>query len=408
MIRVLNVVFDERVGGPQLRVIQVAGKLLERGIQTVVVAPRGDPLFGLRLSQANIAHAEFDLVRPRFSADPRLHVRFLSHFWPNVNHLRAVIRGREIDIVHTNGLMNLQAAVAARLEHVPLVWHLNDTNTPRPLRSAILPLVLRWASQIAIAAEAVGGYYFRDLSAPNGKVQTLYAPVDTNRFAPGNDGWAVRSEIGIAPDAVVIGAVGNLSPGKGHEFFIQAAAAILHRCPNVRFLIVGSPLANRKSYEERLRNQVRQLGLEQRVFFLGRREDMPSVMAAMNIYVHPSEAEACPMAVLEASASGLPVVATDVGGTRELVDHGRTGLLMGSRAPSQIAGHVIQLLENPEQARQMGWNGAKKMLQRFSLEQCVERHVRIYSAALNVGLADRHTSLSEFQRRSREAVREEK
>ena len=395
MIRVLNVLFEERFGGPQSRVLQVALGLQRLGVETTVVIPEGDPTFSRELRTAGVEQVEFDLVRPRFSGNPRLHATFLSCFWPNVKCLRRIIRDHKIHLVHTNGLMNLQAAMAARLEQVPLVWHLNDTNTPLPLRLFLAPLVRRWASQIAVAADAVGAYYFRDLHALHGKVQTLYAPVDTSRFGPGNDGTAVRSEIGIAPDVPIVGAVGNLCPGKGHEFFIEATPTILNRFPNVRFLIVGSPLSNRKRYEQTLRKRVRQLGLEQHVLFLGRRNDMPSVMAAMNIYVHPSEAEACPMAVLEASASGLPVVVTDVGGTRELVDHDRTGLLMETRSPSQIAEHVMRLLENPEQARQMGYKGAQRMRERFSLDCCVEGHFRIYTAALHGTLQQIDSSCSQ-------------
>lgn len=383
MIRVLNVLFEERFGGPQSRVLQVASKLRHRAIETIVVIPKGDPAFSNELSAAEVGHVELRLVRLRRTKHPSPHLTFLRLFGSNVAALRRIMRERKIDVVHTNGLMNLQAAIAAQFEHVPLVWHLNDTYTPLPLRSAILPLVRRWASQIAIAADAVGAYYFRDLPALNGNVQTLYAPVDTTKFTPRNDGAAVRNEFRIAPDAPVIGAVGNLSPGKGHEFFIEAAPAILNQFPNVRFFVVGSPLANRQKYEQSLRDRVRQLGLEQRIFFLGRRDDMPSVMAAMNIYVHPSEAEACPMAVLEASASGLPVVATDVGGTREIIDDSRTGFLTQTRNPSQIAGHLRSLLENPELARRMGSNGAQRMRERFSLECCVEGHVEIYKAALN-------------------------
>jgi glycosyltransferase involved in cell wall biosynthesis len=112
-------------------------------------------------------------------------------------------------------------------------------------------------------------------------------------------------------------------------------------------------------------------------------------MRAMTVYVHPSESEACPMAVLEASASGLPVVATDVGGTRELVAHGVTGLLIEPRHPYQIAEAVIRLLDRPDAARSMGMAGAERMRRLFSLDACVAAHARLYTEVLGKGAASR-------------------
>ena len=383
MNRILNVLYEERLGGPQLRVLQVARGLKVHGYETIVALPKGDPPFAQLLAQHGISFRELNLVRPRRSFDPRLHARFALRFWSNVAELRQMIRNERIEIVHTNGLANLQAALAARREGVALVWHLNDVCTPKLLRAALLPLVRRWADRIAVAARAVTDYCFPGDSRLAERIQLLYAPVDTQRFNPRVDGTRVRRELGIAPDCPLIGLVANLCPGKGQEYFLEAAPLVLRRYPQAKFMLAGARLENRRAFWEGLQQQIARLRLEGEVIFTGRRSDVPQLLRAMTVCVQASESEACPMAMLEASASGTAVVATRVGGTPEIVEHGVTGILIDPRKPAQISRAVLHLLDAPAIAQQMGLAGARRMQERFSLETCVEAHARMYGRALS-------------------------
>jgi glycosyltransferase involved in cell wall biosynthesis len=382
-VRVLNVLYDGRVGGPQLRVLQVADRLKAKGFQTTVVMPKGDREFASLLAQAQIPFHDFDLVRLRRSLNPVEHVRYVAKFWPNVLELRRLIRERHIEIVHTNGLMNLQTPIAARLEGVGLVWHLNDLGTPKLLRLMFLPLVRAWSHRIALAARAVGQYCFPDVTISDKCFQLLYAPVDTEKFSPQVDGTKVREELNIPPQCPVVGIVANICPGKGQEYFLEAAGLVKHRYPDAKFLVVGGKLDNRHEFWSALMQQTAKLGLERDVFFMGRRNDVPQVLRAMTIFVQASDSEACPMAVLEASASGLPVVATSVGGTPELIEDGITGILIEPRNVEQIAEAVLRVLDSPETARRIGQAGAERMRKHFSLDACVEVHARMYNAVLN-------------------------
>jgi glycosyltransferase involved in cell wall biosynthesis len=381
-IRVLNVLPEERLGGPALRVLQVARRLQGKGFETHVVTPKGDPRFAALLEEAGIHHHELLLVRLRDTLNPLPQLRYAALFWPNVIALRRLIREHTIEIVHVNGLMNLQAALAARLENISLVWHLNDVITPKLIRTAVLPLVRAWSAQIAVAAQAVGDHYFSVPNSVDGRLRVLYAPVDTARFHPRRNGSRIREEFGIPADSPVIGMVANFSPPKGHRYLLEAAAKIMQHSGNARFLLVGERLQNRHEYWDMLSRQTEALGLRNDVIFAGRRTDIADMFSSMDIYVHPSESEACPMAILEASASGLPVVATDVGGTRELVIDGETGFVIEPRQPSQIANAVIRLLRDPKLANQMGEAGASRMKELFSLEACVEQHISVYRTAL--------------------------
>ena len=345
--------------------------------------PSGDPAFRTLLGEAEVAYRELDLVRPRMTWNPGAHLRFLVRFWPNVKDLRRLIRETHAQIVHTNGLMNLPAAVAARREGVRLVWHLHDVTAPPAVRLVCLPVLRAWADQIAIAARAVGEFYFPDPARVAGRLQVVYPPVDPEKFNPGVEGSPVRAELGIPPDVPVVGTVANLSPGKGIEYLLEAAPQIKQRYPTARFIVVGERLANRRAYWAPLAARARELGLAQDFVFTGFRRDMPRVYRAMTVYAHPSESEACgSMAALEASASGVPVVVTDVGGAREAVEPGVTALLVQPRRPGEIADAVIRLLESPALAQRMAAAARARVAEKFNLHACVRAHLAMYQAAL--------------------------
>jgi glycosyltransferase involved in cell wall biosynthesis len=380
---VLNVLFHERIGGPQLRVLQVAKGLRNLGYETQVAIPRGDSRFAELLVKSGIPCHQLNLVRLRDTLNPLPQIRYAAMFWPNVLALRRVIRRHEVKIVHTNGLQHLQAAIAARIEKVPLVWHLNDVEGRTTAFSALPRLVKRWADSIGFASRAVASHCFPKDSGLSQQMRILYAPVDTERFSDRADPAKVRDEFHLTADCPVVGIVANYSPGKGIEYFLEAAGLIRRRHPDVKFLVVGEQLGNRRAYRDMLIQKTDHLGLRANVIFADRRTDMPEIYRAMTIFVQASEAEACPMAVLEASASAVAVVATDVGGTNELIESGHTGLLVECRNPQKIAEAVMFLLADASCRLRMGLAARKRMQEHFSLDHCVSAHAQVYQSLLD-------------------------
>jgi glycosyltransferase involved in cell wall biosynthesis len=277
--------------------------------------------------------------------------------------------------------VNFQAAIAARIENVELVWHLNDVNTPKFLQTLCLPFVRAWASKIAISSRGVAEYYFPDPAAVESRLFLLYPPVDTKNFAPARDRSIekeVRREFGIDDDCPIIGTVANFDPTKRFECILEAAPDIRKKFPKAKFLFVGQRLENRRAYWDLLVRRTAELGLVDDVIFTGERRDIARLMRAMTVYAHPSESESCGMSILEASASGLPVVAADSIGPRETVLQDLTGILVEANQPAQFANAVIRMLSDPEAARRMGAAGARRMHSLFSLENCVHEHMRLY------------------------------
>lgn len=171
--------------------------------------------------------------------------------------------------------------------------------------------------------------------------------------------------------------VANLRPEKCHEVLIAAAATLAPEFPDLRFQFVGG--GPRRAELEGL---VRERGLEQVIEFLGHREDVPSLLAAADVFVLPSRSEALPNGVIEAMAAGLPVVASAVGGLLDLVDEGRTGLLVPPENPTALGAALRDLLTDPSKASRLGATARDEVARRFSFERMVAAFENLYLSGL--------------------------
>ncbi len=179
--------------------------------------------------------------------------------------------------------------------------------------------------------------------------------------------------MGLPTDARVVGVVGRLEARKGHRHFIEAMARIVTCEPRAVGLVVGE--GKEKSA---LQAQCDALGLGEAVRLAGYWPDLPEAFAALDVFVLPSLMEGHPLAILEAMAAGKPVVATDVGGNREAVEPGITGLLVPPADPGALAEGILSLLRDPARAAAFGEAGRRSLERRFSLAEAVRANEDIY------------------------------
>nr|WP_254824757.1 glycosyltransferase family 4 protein [Haloglomus halophilum] len=371
---------DPRIGGPQLRSLAVAKRLREHDVETEFLLPDGDDEFVKRARED-----EFKVHRPGFS---RIHPpkdiinnsKYLLKFPLAVHRIQRVIQDREIDVVHANMSLNFDASIATWRSDAALVWHFNDVLVPWPLTRIAGLLSGAIADERVVASGSVADHYF---ATTNG-VQKLYAPVDIQEFNPDNvTGSGLREELGVPEDTIIVGGVGNLNPIKGHEYIIRAAAQVQSKTEHeIVVPIAGGVLDSRMEYFEHLKSLRSELGLEQTVHFLGRRSDIPQLLSQFDIFVLPSIAEACPMAVLEAMAMRKPVVATSVGGVPEQITDGESGWLVPPKDSQELANAIVKAVEDEGERHRREKNARQKAVDVFSLERCIERHLETYSKAM--------------------------
>lgn len=384
-LRILRCIADPRFGGPHRLSFAIAERLQAEGIETVFLfGPRTDePGPPCPFEHFHLRHLLF-LRRRR----PLLNLLAFLLWLPwNLWCIRKIIRSGRIDVVDVDGALNLVPALAARLCRVPVLWCYND-HLPGPVRFVLLPLVARLATRIVIQGECLR--HTRAASHPmlQQKAAVLHTGTDTTVFDPDRYGPEARRRVRehwqIAPTCPLIGTIGNVNPFKGHEDFLRAAARIKERAGDARFIIVGRRLTTAPGYWEHLQQLTVELGLRADVIYTGFCDDIPSTLAALDVFVLSSICESCPNVVLEAMAMKVPVVATDVGAVSELVADGRTGTIVPPHDPDAIAAAVLDhLARTPEQVEAMTDAARQRVLAEFSLDRIARQQQALYIALGN-------------------------
>ncbi len=295
--------------------------------------------------------------------------------------LISYLRGWQIDVVHSYMFVaNTWARIAGRLAGVPAVicstrgFEVSIANTYVWLDRVLA----RFADRVIVNAEPLAGFMAQRRSVPTNKIVTIHNGVDCGRFGRDESkAAAIRAALDIPWDAPVMGMIGSFGPDKRWDVFLEAAAIVAARKPEIHILCVGDgPL--RSPAEE----QSRKLALQGKVHFLGNRSDVPDLMAAMDVVALTSDHEGMPNVVLEAMAAGRPVVATAVGGTTEIIVDGRTGFLVPPGRPEAVAKRCLELLGDSGLRSQMGLGAREHAVESFSYKACVDRTMQVYDEVL--------------------------
>lgn len=283
------------------------------------------------------------------------------------------------DLVAANSLTAGIAAATTLGGRVPIVWHARDLRAPE--RS------VRWmidrATRISAISCCVADHLLRQKSGAREKTTVVYNGVDTVLFRPTRPADRVREELGVPADATFIGTVGQLVPWKRQELFLEAAARILAHRPGTWFAIVGADLfGEHPEYARGLRELAGELGLSERVVFTGFREDIASVMAAMDLMLHPAEEEPLGRVVMEAMSLGVPCVAADACGPAEIIEDGVSGVLAPPGDAHAMASRALELLARPDGLRRMGEAARGRIDGRFMAERMARLTEDLYEEAL--------------------------
>jgi len=297
-----------------------------------------------------------------------------------IARLARIIRRGRFDVVHNHNftalVVGLPAAILGRARAVVRTEH-NVAHTRGPARHYLSrAAALREDAQIGVSA-AVKRAHTECGRIPRGRFVTVLNGIDEERLVPGADRASVRRELGLSDDAIVCLNIGSLTEQKNRRTLLDATAR-LSDVGALRVLVVGSG-----PEKETLEARAGELGLSRRVLFLGQRLDVPDLLAASDIFVLSSDWEGLPITILEAMASGVPCVATAVGGVPEALTDGVTGVTVEPGDPGALADGIRGLARDPELRARMAAAARDEFERRFRAEQMVRQTEALYDMTLS-------------------------
>ena len=292
--------------------------------------------------------------------------------WKAYHALRRLFREGQYDVVHTHASKaGILGRLAAWKENVPFVVHTVHGQAFHQYQNALVNQAYIWAERFAakrchrifaVAQSMIEQCVVAGV-APREKYKVVYSGMDIDAFVNAKEDQALRAQLGIPPEAPVIGKIARLFPLKGHDVLIKAATKVVRQFPDAIFLIIGNGILR-----EKLENEINKLGLSGNFVFTGlvSPEEVCRYTPLMDVLAHLSLREGLPRSVVQALASAVPVVAYALDGTPEVVLDGETGLIAKTEDADDVADKICALLSQPELRRKMGAAGQALVKERFS------------------------------------------
>ena len=365
--RVLHLINSFEIGGTERQAVELLKRLDQERYEVKLAALRNRGPF-------------YSEIEERFPNVPEFP---LTSFYDlnaarQLARLRALMARERIEILHAHDFYaGFIGAAAARLAGVRVIAcqrHLKLSD--RRIHEWGTRLIHRLADRILVNSEAI-----RDHILSNGSSHASKIVVIKNGISPFADSAETQNphdelcrELNVAIDSKLIGMVARLQPVKGHKFFIEAASRVIEKEPKAQLVIVGDgPL------KSEIEVQAARLGLKERLHLLGDRTDVARLVASFDLLVLASLHEGLPNAVMEAMAAGVPVVATAVGGTKELIKSGETGYLVPPADPLALAERITFALENEGERMRIAASGRHFIDSEFGMRRMVESVEKLYN-----------------------------
>ncbi len=290
----------------------------------------------------------------------------LLKLWEASRFLSQLHAEHHFELVYSNTLAVVVGALWAKNNGVPHQWHVHEIVLgPSPLVRG-LSWLMDYSTHHPIAvSQAVANHWQSHLKKAQLRVIHNGLPYDSFKGAKPS----LKQELRLSENALLVGMVGRINPGKGQFFFLEAAQKLAASFPDAHFVLVGDPFISYKPLLDQLKASIQDLGLNDRVSYLGFREDIPEIMASLSVFVLPSILpDSFPTVILEAMASGIPVVATKSGGASEMIQEGVTGFLVPIGGVDSFVQALEKLLSSSSLRKDMGEAGQARVHQEFGLE----------------------------------------
>ena len=336
----------------------IVRRLKEAGIDNVRIP--------LSSKIANVYPREISLYSPFFV------ISFLWHLvlGGSIFKFNKILKENNIHLIYcADNISKFIGGIAGKMAGVKVVAHCHDDFKEDTLGKTMRMFYLMLLDRILAVSDRVKKFFAIKKKGFQ-KAVTIYNGIDTDVFNPQNVSEDIRNELGLKKENIVIGSIGVIEKDKGHRYLVEAIARMkAEGITNVVCVICGTG-----PEESGLKEFVCAKGLDSEVLFLGFRDDIPKVLKTLDIFALLSlTIESFSMAAVEAMAMEVPVIATNIGGLPEVVEDGKTGILIPPGDVNALCSAIKYLVKNPEARLKMGENGRARVLEKFTIEQNVRK-----------------------------------
>ncbi|SJZ46631.1 glycosyltransferase family 4 protein [Selenihalanaerobacter shriftii] len=349
-------------GGGEVHLYQLCHGLAKRGHNVTVIGRKGSELVD-RLSDLSIEVKELPL---RGAADIE-----------SIIKIAAIIKNKDIDIIHLHMGRGYWLGILAH----KLVRQGKVVITRHILSSLGQNFVHKWLYKsidgfIAVS-QAVKEILVNKNEFDESEIQVIYNGVDIDEFNLEIES-GLKQELEIKEDEFLIGTVGRLGIKKNQELLIKAAAILKESNPEIKYVIVGKDSSPKKSYEQKLHRLIREFKVEDRVVLLGFRENISKILADLDLLVIPSKEESFGIIAVEGMAMEVPVIASGVGGLKEVIKDEETGILFAMDEVNELCESIIELIDNESKRDKLSKIGRREVERRFSVGRMLEETINLY------------------------------
>lgn len=383
-IKILFYNHTAKVSGAENVLRMLASRLPSEQFAPVIACPAGD--MAEVMERTGIGHVAIPALEARFTKNPVHLARYLMSGLSTVRYFRRLLDVQQPDIIHANSVRaDIVASLGSLGLKMPVVWHIHDILPPHPISRLVRSVASASPRNKLVAVSKATARAFRG-SSKCPPLYVIYNGIDTNLYLP-DDGAGIRlcHELGIPADTFVTCMVGQITRRKGQREMVDVFARVVQRVPNAVLLIAGAPLFNDddRLYYEEIASTIAKLGLEANVRLLGSRSDVPALLNAADAVAVNSFREPFALVVVEALATGKPVVAPDIDGFPEIVLDHVTGFVTAARDGAAMADRLCELAANPELRASLGEQGRSNVVASFTTEIQAERFRAYYRSVLD-------------------------
>lgn len=384
MINILYLHAGSEMYGADKVLLELVKELDKKKFKPIVILPsEGTLVDELRKEDIETKVVPYPVLRRKFFNLKGL-LYYLTSYIKHSKVILKLIKNREIKIIHNNTTAVLEGIYLKLKLKVPMVWHVHEIIVkPKIVYKLISYLVEIFADVAVVVSNSVGRHLNDSKKNDISKIETIYNGVNNKVFSKSNPTEYLHEEFNIPQDAFIIGMIGRINAWKGQDDFLLAIEPILLKYENVYAMMVGGVFEGEEWRIEKIKGKVSMSSVSNRIIIENFREDSANIHNLFDVFILPStNPDPLPTVVLEAMASGKPVIGYRHGGICEMVDNGRTGFLVEVRDIDSLRQSIEILINDKDKCISMGYAAEKYQKNNFSLDSYINNFEKIYESLI--------------------------